>query len=483
MNMGQDRHMQMVIGNGGNQFRQYIGNQNRYNAVQNVGNQNPNRNGNVIATRVKGNAIGNNGNQIRCYNCRGLADLDEIKEVNANCILMANLQQASTSGTQTDNALVSDSGESAEVHNYENCYDNEIFNMFTQEEQYTKLLKPIPKPHQVQQNDSNVISKVSSMDQDGGTVDQHLATVEETRAYFESLYNNLEIEVEKLSKKKTTVSSLLKEKKRLKSDFKIREDELLDKQIQLENKIKELDNILVKMGQSIQTMYIFSPKPDSFYHTEKKMALGYQNSFYPKKAQQKQQSLYNGKVLLEKHDPPAVYDSEETLQLAQENNTVKTRRPQPRSNTKNDRVPSASKSSCSKNKEVEVEEHPRNLLLSKNKKHMSSECQNIKLAILNDKFEDVCSMWTVRFGNDHVAAILGFGDLQWGNILITRVYFVEGLGHNLFPVGQFCGSDLKVTFRRNTCFVRYLKGVDLLKGNRTTNLYTIVGIKSLIDAI
>ncbi|GJZ01193.1 retrovirus-related pol polyprotein from transposon TNT 1-94 [Tanacetum coccineum] len=79
----------------------------------------------------------------------------------------------------------------------------------------------------------------------------------------------------------------------------------------------------------------------------------------------------------------------------------------------------------------------------------------------------------VRFGNDHVAAILGFGDLQWGNILITRVYFVEGLGHNLFSVGQFCDSDLEVAFRRNTCFVRNLEGVDLLKGNHTTNLYTI----------
>ncbi|GKB03071.1 retrovirus-related pol polyprotein from transposon TNT 1-94 [Tanacetum coccineum] len=80
---------------------------------------------------------------------------------------------------------------------------------------------------------------------------------------------------------------------------------------------------------------------------------------------------------------------------------------------------------------------------------------------------------TVRFGNDHVAAILGFGDLQWGNILISRVYFVEGLGHNLFSVGQFCDSDLEVAFRRNTCFVRTLEGVDLLKGNRSTNLYTI----------
>nr|GFA30644.1 integrase, catalytic region, zinc finger, CCHC-type, peptidase aspartic, catalytic [Tanacetum cinerariifolium] len=82
-------------------------------------------------------------------------------------------------------------------------------------------------------------------------------------------------------------------------------------------------------------------------------------------------------------------------------------------------------------------------------------------------------MGTVRFGNDHVAAILGFGDLQWGNILITRVYFVEGLGHNLFSVGQSCDSDLEVAFRRNACFVRNLKGADLLKRDRSINLYTI----------
>nr|GEU81445.1 retrovirus-related Pol polyprotein from transposon TNT 1-94 [Tanacetum cinerariifolium] len=77
-------------------------------------------------------------------------------------------------------------------------------------------------------------------------------------------------------------------------------------------------------------------------------------------------------------------------------------------------------------------------------------------------------METVRFENDHVAAILGFGDLQWGNILITRVYFVEGLGHNLFSVGQFCDSDLEVAFRRDAYFVRNLEGVDLLKGAQMT---------------
>ncbi|GJW23264.1 reverse transcriptase domain-containing protein [Tanacetum coccineum] len=81
---------------------------------------------------------------------------------------------------------------------------------------------------------------------------------------------------------------------------------------------------------------------------------------------------------------------------------------------------------------------------------------------------------TVRFGNDHFAAIMGYGDLQIGNILISRIYYVEGLGHNLFFVGQFCDSDLEVAFRKHTCFVHNLEGVDLLSGSRGSNLYTIL---------
>nr|GEY69155.1 hypothetical protein [Tanacetum cinerariifolium] len=83
MNMGQDRHIQMVGGNGGNQFRQYAGqnagNLNGYNDAQNVVNQ-------VIQHAVQNLRVQNVGNQ------NGLiADLDEIEEVNANSILMANL--------------------------------------------------------------------------------------------------------------------------------------------------------------------------------------------------------------------------------------------------------------------------------------------------------------------------------------------------------------------------------------------------------
>ncbi|GJW45299.1 hypothetical protein Tco_0074098 [Tanacetum coccineum] len=198
MNLGQDRQMQMVGGNDGNQFRQYtrqnIGNQNGYNAVQNDGNHvvqnavpNPSiqnvRNQNVLIV-VSGIVNQNvNPTKIVCCSNRDKGDLEEIKEVNANYILMANLQQASTSGTQTNKAPVYDSDGSAE------------------------LLKPISEPHQVQQNDSNVISTVSSVEQSGGIVEQNPTTVEETRAYFESLYNNLAIEVEKVN----TVNRKMKE--------------------------------------------------------------------------------------------------------------------------------------------------------------------------------------------------------------------------------------------------------------------------------
>nr|GEW38630.1 hypothetical protein [Tanacetum cinerariifolium] len=686
---------------------------------------NQNGTGNVVAAKAEGTRIGNQARiQLQAEEFDFMAaagDLDEIEEVNANCILMANLQHASTSGTQFDK---------------------------DPEEQYTDLLEPIPEPQLVPQNDNHVNSVALSMVQSGGTVETSFAPNEETHAHQETVYRNL---VDQVSQK---------------------------------------------------------------------IALGYPNPSYLKKAQLKQQSLYNGNLLLEEHDPPAVYDSEETLELAQESrekirflkkeikpanyakinhlswvfvpqttkskeelflsnvsnmvtfsktisipnedlsddtipsvarnhlkttyknlfdsissnrahaklhdliyenaklraqvfkntfesmkntsrtsvtphvdkpklsvvtphskklhastlshavpqprefnilkhrnviapvmfkinpsqtpkvdlvpnkqssasirtnpitnsqlhvivkenvssnmvtasstglvHTARTRRPQPKGNTRNARVPSTSKSSEVK-KNVIVKEHRRTLLLSKNQKTMSTECNNIKLAIWNDKSEIVCDtckqclvtanhdaclpssvnalnsranklysnvpfsinqkrhmtqVWkpkqvgfkdrlsckprlprlslkwspsgrsfnlkgklvaskeidcpnddkactsnpqepmrkrfpksimflgrlskfvcgTVHFRNNHIAAILGYGDLRWGNITITGVYFIEGLGHNLFSVGQFCDADLEVAFRRNTCYIRDLDGVDLLKGNRSTNLYII----------
>nr|GFA72580.1 hypothetical protein [Tanacetum cinerariifolium] len=271
MNMGQDRQMQMVRGNGRYQFRQYVGQNARnltgYNDVignQGVGHYAPRRrDAAYLQTQLLIAQKEETGIQLQVEEydlMAAAADLDKIEEVNANCILMANLQQASTSGTQTNSAPVYDSDGSAEVH--ENCDNNKTFNMFTQEEQYTEILESISESHQVPQNDNDVISKDTNVEEGGETVEQHPANFEETRALYELLYQNLAIEVEKVN------------------------------------------------------------SVDSFYHTEQKMDLGYQNPFYLKQAQKKQQSLYNGKVLREKHDPPVVHDSEETLQLAQETKFV-----------------------------------------------------------------------------------------------------------------------------------------------------------------
>ncbi|GJY55485.1 retrovirus-related pol polyprotein from transposon TNT 1-94, partial [Tanacetum coccineum] len=82
-------------------------------------------------------------------------------------------------------------------------------------------------------------------------------------------------------------------------------------------------------------------------------------------------------------------------------------------------------------------------------------------------------MGTVRFGNNHFAAITCYSDYIQGNITVCHVYYVECLGHNLFSVGQFFDGDLEVAFAQKTCYVRNLEGDDLLTGARESNLYTI----------
>ncbi|GJV24986.1 integrase, catalytic region, zinc finger, CCHC-type containing protein [Tanacetum coccineum] len=82
-------------------------------------------------------------------------------------------------------------------------------------------------------------------------------------------------------------------------------------------------------------------------------------------------------------------------------------------------------------------------------------------------------MGTIHIGNDQSVLILGYGDLVQGNITINMVYYVKGLNHNLFLVGQFYDADLEVAFWRSTCFVRNLHRNDLLIGNRGFDLYTI----------
>ncbi|GJX50547.1 retrovirus-related pol polyprotein from transposon TNT 1-94 [Tanacetum coccineum] len=94
-------------------------------------------------------------------------------------------------------------------------------------------------------------------------------------------------------------------------------------------------------------------------------------------------------------------------------------------------------------------------------KHMTGD--RLRLRNFMKKF-----IGTVRFENDHFGAIMGYGDYVIGDSVISKVYYVEGLGHNIFSVGQFCDSDLEVAFKKHTCFIRDLDGVDLIKGIRAS---------------
>lgn len=104
----------------------------------------------------------------------------------------------------------------------------------------------------------------------------------------------------------------------MKADFSKRENDLLDEIVEKQETIKKLEDLVVKMGHSAQTIHMVIKDPNAFLHSMKKMAIGCENPYTLKKAQN---SLYNGNVIYAKHDPPVVRDSEETIELAEESIT------------------------------------------------------------------------------------------------------------------------------------------------------------------
>nr|GEU28876.1 integrase, catalytic region, zinc finger, CCHC-type, peptidase aspartic, catalytic [Tanacetum cinerariifolium] len=125
-------------------------------------------------------------------------------------------------------------------------------------------------------------------------------------------------------------------------------------------------------------------------------------------------------------------------------------------------------------KKNKVEDHHRISSISNKTKSVTAYNDSLKSKTLNvNTVWADCGKCTVRFGSDQFVLILGYGYLIKGNVKIKRVYYVEGLNQNLFLVGQFCYADLKVAFRKSTCYVRGLHGNDLLTGNRGSGIYTI----------
>nr|GEX66661.1 integrase, catalytic region, zinc finger, CCHC-type, peptidase aspartic, catalytic [Tanacetum cinerariifolium] len=521
MNMGQDDRCRwlesvrnQVIQNAVQNPRiQNVGNQNGLIVVTRNANQNPNGNGNLVAARAEGNATRHNGNQIRCYNCRGLghfarnctvrpsrrdaaylqtqfliaqkeeagiqlqakefdlmaaaADLDEIEEVNANCILMANLQQSSTLGTQTDKAPVCDSDGSAKKMAL--GYQNHFYLKQAQKKQQSlydgKVLFEKHDPLVVHDSEETLQLAQEKAAKFVGDFKSLAKEADESVAKHKAL--ELEIErllravlraqlfVEVFDQKDTACGTSANTKFGKQSILgkppKVGETHALSKPV-TSNSIPTTQGSKVVKNVKVIAPGMFRINPFKSSREEKHVPNKVRASIRINPVTVSQPPVITKKVV----------NSDSNGLSSTGVDYTKTRRPQPRSNTKNDKVPSTSKSSYNKNKEVEVEEHHRKLLLYKNKKHMSSECNNVKLATQNVKskvFCAICKQCLISVNHD-----------------VCFLNYVNGMtsrGHNLFSVGQFCDSDLKVAFRRNTCFIRNLEGVNLLKGYRTTNLYTI----------
>nr|GFA16429.1 integrase, catalytic region, zinc finger, CCHC-type, peptidase aspartic, catalytic [Tanacetum cinerariifolium] len=132
---------------------------------------------------------------------------------------------------------------------------------------------------------------------------------------------------------------------------------------------------------------------------------------------------------------------------------------QPKSNHKTNRI-----SPAKGDNKLPIEDLPRT-----NKSHLRAKNR----VDSNSHLKRTKFIETVRFENDHFGAIMGYGDYVVGESVFSRVYYVEGLSHNLFSVGQFCDFDLEVAFRKHSCYVQDTNGVDLIKVSCGTNLYTI----------
>ncbi|GJQ92488.1 retrovirus-related pol polyprotein from transposon TNT 1-94 [Tanacetum coccineum] len=161
----------------------------------------------------------------------------------------------------------------------------------------------------------------------------------------------------------------------------------------------------------------------------------------------------------------------------------------PTSNTKHNRILQSSSS----NKTNKVEDKSRSVKSRKNKKNRvaKTECNaDVMQSMLYTNSKSVCAICNeCLFDAYHDKCVLDYvhdvnvlskskpakrkNKKQIENVTIFRVYYVEGLRHNLFSVGQFYDSDLEVAFRKDTCFICNLEGVDLLTGSRETNLYTL----------
>nr|GEV14936.1 retrovirus-related Pol polyprotein from transposon TNT 1-94 [Tanacetum cinerariifolium] len=250
------------------------------------------------------------------------------------------------------------------------------------------------------------------------------------------------------------------QEKILEKEMKILELEgcVSNKDVEIEKcleRLNECENKLHKIEQTNQTIHMIMPSNDTLYNGRK--GIGFENPSYFEKLKDLRPSLYDEKqtsslkpyvlnVILKK----IIIDLEdEVVNLLEKE----------KANLETIESLKSKGFELSENVISELENQSENDCLV-----VEKECNKVE----NSKF-----LGTVRFGNNDFAVIVGYEDVVVGSMTINKVYYVEGLGHNLFSIGQFCDKGLEVAFRKYTCFVRNRDGVDLLTGDRSSNLYTI----------
>ncbi|GKB76692.1 retrovirus-related pol polyprotein from transposon TNT 1-94, partial [Tanacetum coccineum] len=221
----------------------------------------------------------------------------------------------------------------------------------------------------------------------------------------------------------------------LKKDFKQKEDKFLEEFLDIKRLKDKIEDRLYKHDQSVQTVHMLC-KPKSFYDEKNKDC----------------PPDYSKENLLATSVPQRNLTQQQIFWSIDENDRKKAETSVPK--------PISALIVYPPNNPVKLV--PR-ILPTKSQVKINLYVEGLPLVHRDSQIS----------GNDHFGAIMGYGDYVIGDSVISRVYYVEGLGHNLFSVGQFCDSDLEVAFRKHTCFVRDINGADLLKGSRSTNLYTI----------
>ncbi|GJS30555.1 hypothetical protein Tco_0491175 [Tanacetum coccineum] len=447
---------------------QIVENMNGLSVVSEIANQYGN--GNVVTAPAEGNGNGINEEEAGIQSTQEefefmtTADAhEETERVKVNCTLEDTLQQASTSGTQSDNAPVYDSDGSTEVPKDENCYDHDIFNMLTHEVHYTDLQTELDRMKEKLENfiikkekeytvlwnnwytkcEECKYDKISydkaynDMQQKIKRLQAQLGDLKGKSSDTQCASNTLDPVSQKLEDENVPlefqVHSYAKENEHLKTTYKNLFDSIKVTQAQTKSIIdslqKQLYDTIYENAKLRAQLFDKVSKPKGTTKVDKTNALSKpftSNSvpstreskvvqtvnvisprifrLNPSKTSRVDNVVSNKPVKTSVRIKPITVSQPYVIHKQQANsdsngfsstrvnNTVNTRRPHPRSNSNTDRVPSKSKSSCLSNNIEKIEENHMNSQIPKNQKHMSSECNNITLAIRNAKSKIICVM-------------------------------------------------------------------------------------------